>query len=187
MLGVVGEDFLALEGDEIVELRLAAGFNALCEGADESEGGEQMCYLFSNDPVFEAIFEAWISVDDCANEIAHDSVDVAGALGEAAALGIGKDAECAAGEFHEAAGTRKLETCAGTEDALRDAGGDEVAVCFHHPPDVGFVAAGVEFVGQAHVADDGAFVGAAGEGEEGEGRGRHSAESKGGACVGEDD
>ncbi len=42
-LGVVGEDFLALEGDEVIEGVYLAAFCSESEGADHSEGGEEVC------------------------------------------------------------------------------------------------------------------------------------------------
>lgn len=114
------------------------------------------------------------SVADGAAEVGHEAIDVIGvSLHEIAADAWGQAEEGAADEIGEAGGFFELIASAAAEDSLRDAFVDELWVVVHHPVDEDFVASAVEGIGESHIADDGAFEGAAGEGEESEDWGWH--------------
>jgi len=50
-LGVVGEEFLALEGDKVVERMRPALFRGQRERADHGEGGQQVRHaVFAHEP-----------------------------------------------------------------------------------------------------------------------------------------
>ena len=175
-LGVIGEDLLALEGNEVVELVRAALFGSAGEGADHGEGGQEVRDTILAHEADQAIDHrpvALHAVADAAAEVGHEPVNIGGmALHEFAAGERGEQPEDAPEAIEECAGAGELVARAAAEHALGDAGIDQLAVVVHHPVDDDFVAAAMKLVGQAHVADDGAFEGAAGEGEEAEdGRG----------------
>ena len=91
------------------------------------------------------------------------------------------------------AGIGLLVALSATEQALGDFLFEQRAVGFHHPVDMDLVAAAVELIGEAQIADDSPFVGTTGEDKEGEdGGGGHGVGigtwnvggDKGGVCDG---
>ena len=105
-------------------------------------------------------------VADDAHQVAHQAGDIFGVLVEKKPAALGwKNAEEPANEVHEAAGLFELIAKPAQEPRLGDALVDQVGILFHHPVDVDFKAPAMEIVGQAHVANDGAFVRPGGEGE----------------------
>ena len=89
---------------------------------------------------------------------------------EEASAGGGEEVEDLAEGVERAAGLLEGEAESAGEDGLGDSLVDELGVLLHQPVDVDLEPAAVQVVGQPHVADDRALVGAGGEGEEGEDR-----------------
>jgi hypothetical protein len=119
--GEVGENFLALESDEIIEGMPALLFDRLGEGADHGEGGEQMGDAVADHEGFKAARECGIAVADGAAAVLHQAADVAGAgLDKSAAAAGGDDAEDPTEEVHEREGPFEVIAETAAESGLGD-------------------------------------------------------------------